>query len=153
MWKKVIFVVVLVAFISVQFADSLRCYSCDSPQSCRSPSSHLCTNETANASSTFLSTIHSDVPEIAGSSNFSCSNLYYTHRENQTQAFAFMGCVHPNASVCNLSLNATNSNNWIISCYTCNEKDYCTSPAGTFSGSFYAIVGSTLALLMAKLVH
>ncbi|EDW75668.1 uncharacterized protein Dwil_GK23996 [Drosophila willistoni] len=152
MWKKVILVAVLVAFISVQFADSLICYSCNSPDSCRSPSSHVCSNTTANASSTFLKTIHSNVPEIAGSSYFLCSNLVYTHSENQSQAAAFQGCVHPNATVCNLTLNATNSNNWNRTCSTCFDKDYC-NPAGTFSGSFYTIVGSVLALLMAKLVY
>lgn len=64
-------------------ASSLSCYSCNSPSSCRSPSTQSCTNATANANNDFLATYHSDVPTVNGSLNFFCANLTYYHQSSK----------------------------------------------------------------------
>ncbi|XP_017062315.1 uncharacterized protein LOC108102147 [Drosophila ficusphila] len=146
MWKKVIFCVVLVAFVGVQFANSLTCSKCTSPSACKNPSSEVCSNSTANANKGFLESYHSNVPNVNGSLNFSCANLTY-HTANLTHTSEFLGCVFNETNVCGLSLTNT-STGWTRKCYTCGT-DYC-NPAGTFSGSAYTIVGSVLTLLLAK---
>ncbi|KAH8317404.1 hypothetical protein KR067_006721 [Drosophila pandora] len=146
MWKKVTFAAVLVSFLGVQFASSLSCYSCNSPSSCRSPSTQSCTNATANANKDFLATYHNNVPVVNGSLTFACANLTYYFQSNYSTTSEFLGCVHPGTNVCQLTL--TNANSWSKRCTTCTT-DYC-NPAGTFSGSFFTIVGSAIALLLAK---
>ncbi|XP_017095459.2 uncharacterized protein [Drosophila bipectinata] len=151
MWKKVTFAVVLVAFLGVQLASSLSCYSCNSPSACRSPSTQTCTNATANANKDFLGTYHSNVPTVNGSLSFLCANLTYYHQANNSHTSEFLGCVHPGTNVCTLTLsNSTQQGTWARRCNTCNT-DYC-NPAGTFSGSLFTIVGSVIALLLAKAI-
>ncbi|XP_016961738.1 uncharacterized protein LOC108032427 [Drosophila biarmipes] len=149
MWKKVIFCVVLVAFVGVQFANSLTCSKCTSPSGCKSPSSETCSNSTANANKVFLESYHSNVPAINGSLSFSCANLTYYHAANNTHGSEFLGCVFNETNVCSLTLTNT-STGWSRKCFTCGT-DYC-NPAGTFSGSAYTIVGSAIALLLAKIL-
>ncbi|KAH8410032.1 hypothetical protein KR009_004269 [Drosophila setifemur] len=149
MWTKVIFSVVLVAFVGVQFADSLSCHSCYSPTGCRTPATETCSNATANANKAFLESYHNNVPAVNGSLNFQCANLTYYHQANKTHTSEFLGCVHPGTTVCDLTLS--NGASWSRKCSTCNT-DYC-NPAGTFSGSAYTIVGSVIALLLAKVLN
>ncbi|XP_022230872.2 uncharacterized protein LOC111079857 [Drosophila obscura] len=153
MWKKVIFAVVFVAFVGVQFANSLSCYSCKDVASCQNPTLQDCSNTTANESSVWLSTLHNNVPVVGGSQSFLCTNLTYYHSSNNSRITEFLGCVHPNATVCELTLTAAdNRTAWSKNCKTCNQ-DYCNrNPAGTFSGSAYTMIGSVLALLLAKIL-
>ncbi|XP_037710451.1 uncharacterized protein LOC119547602 [Drosophila subpulchrella] len=148
MWKKVIFCVVLVAIVGVQFANSLTCSKCTTPSGCKSPSYETCSNSTANANKEFLESYHSNVPALNGSLNFSCANLTYYHAANYSHASEFLGCVFNETNVCGLTL--TNTTGWSRACFTCGT-DYC-NPAGTFSGSAYTIVGSVIALLLAKIL-
>ncbi|XP_002133334.2 uncharacterized protein [Drosophila pseudoobscura] len=151
MWKKVIFAVVLVAFVGVQFANSLSCYSCKDAATCRNPTLQDCNNKTANESTTILSTLH-NVPEIAGSQSFLCTNLTYSDITYKNRTSEFLGCVHPDIKVCDLNLkDGANSTAWRKDCDTCNTN-YCNkNPAGTFSGSAYTMIGSVLTLLLAKI--
>ncbi|BFF93707.1 uncharacterized protein DMAD_11505 [Drosophila madeirensis] len=153
MWKKVIFAVVLVAFVGVQLANSLSCYSCKDLTSCQNPTLQTCSNATANDSTLWLSTLHNNVPIVEGSLDFFCTNLTYYHANNNSRISEFLGCVHPNAMVCNLTLTKEeNRTIWSKECHNCNT-DYCNknNPAGTFSGSAYTMIGSVLALLLAKI--
>ncbi|XP_060658621.1 uncharacterized protein LOC132793041 [Drosophila nasuta] len=151
MWTKVILSLVLVAFVGLQFANSLTCYSCNTIQSCQNPSTQTCSNTTANATSAWLSTIHSDVPQINGSLNFKCMNLTHFIYANNSKQSEILGCFHESIPVCSLTLNATNSATWAKTCKTCTT-DYCNrSPAGTFSKSSYTMIGSVVALLLVKL--
>ncbi|XP_017006262.2 uncharacterized protein [Drosophila takahashii] len=149
MWKKVIFCVVLVAFLGIQFADSLTCSKCTTPSGCKSPSSETCSNSTANSNKAFLETFHNNVPAVNGSFNFSCANLTYYHAANNSHASEFLGCVFNETNVCGLTLTSSTTG-WSKKCLTCGT-DYC-NPAGTFSGSAYTIVGSAIALLLAKVL-
>ncbi|KAH8245254.1 hypothetical protein KR032_007379 [Drosophila birchii] len=152
MWKKVTFCVVLVAFLGIQFADALTCYSCNTVAGCRNPSTQTCTNATANANREYLTTIHNNVPTVNGSLSFLCANSTYYYSQNNTHTSEFLGCVFPATNICQLSLsNTANQNSWSRKCSTCNT-DYC-NPAGTFSGSTYTILGSAIALLLAKVLN
>ncbi|KAH8274112.1 hypothetical protein KR044_010902, partial [Drosophila immigrans] len=132
-------------------ANSLTCYSCNSAQSCQNPATQACNNETANATSAWLSTIHSDVPQINGSTIFKCLNLTHFIYANNSKMSEILGCYHDTIPVCSLTLNATNSASWAKTCKTCNT-DYCNrNPAGTFSKSTYTIIGSVVVLLLVKL--
>ncbi|XP_033162199.1 uncharacterized protein LOC117142375 [Drosophila mauritiana] len=149
MWKKIVFCVVLVAFVAVPFANSLSCNKCTSPSGCKSPSSETCSNSTANANKNFLEGYHSNVPTVNGSLSFSCANLTYYHAANYTHTFEFLGCVFNETNVCNLALTNTVSG-WSRKCVQCGT-DYC-NPAGTYSSSVYTIVGSAIAVLLAKVL-
>ncbi|SPP85844.1 uncharacterized protein LOC117588224 [Drosophila guanche] len=154
MWKKVIFDVVLVAFVGVQLANSLSCYSCKDPASCQNPTLQTCSNVTANETSVWLSTLHNNVPSVEGSLAFFCTNLTYYHASNNSRIIEYLGCVHPNTMACGLNLtNVENREIWSKDCRNCNT-DYCNkkNPAGTFSGSAYTMIGSVLALLLAKIL-
>ncbi|KAH8293223.1 hypothetical protein KR018_000115 [Drosophila ironensis] len=169
MWTKVILSVVLVAFVGVQFANSLSCYSCKNPTSCLNPATESCSNATANVNQAWLATYHSNVPAINGSQSFYCANLTYFYASkfcldpnslrdlqfkntlfpaDNSHSSEFLGCVHPATNVCNLTL--TGATSWSKKCKTCNT-DYC-NPAGTFSGSAYTILGSVIAVLLAKVL-
>nr|XP_016931870.1 uncharacterized protein LOC108011270 [Drosophila suzukii] len=148
MWKKVIFCVVLVAFVGVQLANSLTCSKCTTPSGCKNPWSETCSNSTANANKEFLESYHTNVPAVNGSLNFSCANLTYYYA-NYTHASEFLGCVFNETNVCSLTLS--NTTGLSKKCFTCGT-DYC-NPAGTFSGSAYTIVGSVIALLLAKILR
>ncbi|XP_017120639.2 uncharacterized protein LOC108141675 [Drosophila elegans] len=149
MWKKVIFCVVLVAFVGVQFANSLTCSKCSTPSGCKSPSSETCSNATANVNKAHLESYHSNVPAVNGSLNFACANLTYYHAANNSHTSEFLGCVFNETKVCDLTLTNTASG-WSKKCFQCGT-DYC-NPAGTFSGSGYTIVGSVIAVLLAKVL-
>ncbi|XP_034473078.1 uncharacterized protein LOC117780597 [Drosophila innubila] len=150
MWKKLICGLVLVAFVGLQFAQSLTCYSCNSPQSCQNPSTQVCNNATANATSSLLSTIHSDVL-ITGSNSFKCMNLTYFIYANSIKMAEILGCFHQGIPVCSLTLNATNSQSWARSCKTCDYDRCNRNPAGTLSRSTYVMVASVMALILGKL--
>ncbi|EDW31953.1 GL11397 [Drosophila persimilis] len=164
MWKKLIFAVVLVAFVGVRFASSLTCYSCNDATSCKNPTVQTCSNATANATSDWLSTYHNDVPEVGGSQSFLCANLtYYTGPEippttplgpNNTLTSEFLGCAHPDIRICARNLTDPDARaNWKSHCGVC-YTDNCNydGPAGTFSGSAYTIIGSISALLLTKVL-
>ncbi|XP_034653018.1 uncharacterized protein LOC117891595 [Drosophila subobscura] len=165
MWKKLIIAVVLVAFIGVQFASSLTCYSCIDATSCRNPTVQTCTNATANASSLWLSTYHNDVPVVAGSQSFMCTNLtYYTGPQipptasmgpNNNVTSQFLGCAHPDIRICARTLTDPEARaTWNSHCGVC-YTDNCNydGPAGTFSSSAYTIIGSIAVLLLAKVLR
>ncbi|XP_034473584.1 uncharacterized protein LOC117780989 [Drosophila innubila] len=149
MWKKVILGLVLVTFVGLQLVHSLTCYSCNTPQSCRNPSREECTDYTANKTSSWLSTIHSDVPQISHSNKFRCMNLTYALNSNNVITNEFLGCYHPAIDVCELRLNISYSV-FRRYCRTCDYNLCNRNPAGTFSKSTYTIVASVMALLLTK---
>ncbi|KAL7739147.1 hypothetical protein ACLKA6_010371 [Drosophila palustris] len=151
MWRNLICGLVLVAFVGLQFAQSLTCFSCNSPQSCQSPSSQVCNNATANTTSDWLRSIHSDVLDTAGNNSFKCMNLTYFIAANSSKMAEILGCFHQSIPVCSLSLNATNSVSWAKNCKTCDWDNCNGNPAGTFSKSTVTMIASVLALLLAKL--
>ncbi|KAL7739146.1 hypothetical protein ACLKA6_010370 [Drosophila palustris] len=148
MWQKVILGLVLVTFVGLQFVNSLTCYTCNTPQSCQRPSQEVCSDYTANKTSSWLSSIHSDVPQIKHSDKFKCVNLTYALNSNNVITNEYLGCYHPAINVCNLSLNIS----YTVkrrNCKTC-DWDLCNrNPAGTFSSSTYTILASIVGLLFA----
>ncbi|TDG41632.1 hypothetical protein AWZ03_011958 [Drosophila navojoa] len=151
MWKKFICALVLAAFLGLQTVNGLYCYTCDSPSSCRSPTSQYCDVNTANTTSAWLRRLHSNVPRTVGN-NFKCLNLTYYYPQNNVKTQEILGCYFSSISVCYLFRNANNSYDWEKSCYTCGN-DNCNhrNPAGTLSKSSFTIMSSALLLILAKI--
>ncbi|EDW12019.1 uncharacterized protein LOC6576588 [Drosophila mojavensis] len=150
MWKKLICALVLAAFLGLQTVNGLYCYTCDSPSSCRSPTSQYCNVQTANTTSGWLRRIHSNVPSIVENS-FKCLNLTYYYSQNNVKTQEILGCYYSSIPVCYLSLNVTNSYDWAKYCNTCNYDNCNRNPAGTLSKSSFTIVSSALLLILAKI--
>ncbi|EDW63248.1 uncharacterized protein [Drosophila virilis] len=150
MWTKLIFGLVLAAFASLQFVNSLTCYNCISPDDCRNPSTQVCSNATADATSRWLNTIHSNVPTVSGSNSFKCMNLTYYYQANLSKTHEYLGCYHPAISVCQLNVNATQGSTWSRGCSTCDWDKCNRNPAATFSKSTYTIMASAITLILVK---
>ncbi|XP_023162561.1 uncharacterized protein LOC111593774 [Drosophila hydei] len=151
MWMKCILALVVAALVGQQIAavEGLSCYTCNSPSSCRYPSSQYCNVQTANATSSWLSAIHSNVPSIV-TYDYKCVNLTYFYASNNVKAQEILGCYYSAIPVCNLNLNATNAYSWAKSCRTCNYNNCNHNPAGTFSKSSFTIMASALLLILVK---
>jgi len=141
MYKKLICAIVLIAFVSVQLVNSLKCYECNGTN-CNSPSTINCDGNSANRT---VLTLASYFPSINRntSMNYECLNSNGTSNNNWVRV---RGCVYRETNACAPFLAGTNQNNRF--CYTCT-KDLC-NPAGTFSSSIYTIGVSLIALLVAK---
>ncbi|XP_030377720.1 uncharacterized protein LOC115626476 [Scaptodrosophila lebanonensis] len=155
MYKKVLCVCLLIAFVSVQLATSLTCYHCTTEQDCKKPQLVTCTNATANETSYSLGYYHQNVPAINGSTRFDCLRIRYTQGTGSKKQVVnqIHGCVHPNVYACSLSLKPEYaSNGWNKEyCNICSGDKCNKNPAATYSSSFYTILTTSLALILTKL--
>ncbi|XP_034473588.1 uncharacterized protein LOC117780991 [Drosophila innubila] len=99
MWNKVLLALALVTLVDLEFVNSLTCYSCNTPQSCQKPWKEVCTDSTANKTSSWLSDIHSNVPPVSHSDEFKCMNLTYYVNSTYVITHEFLGCYHQLMSV------------------------------------------------------
>ncbi|KAM8715014.1 hypothetical protein ACLKA7_002117 [Drosophila subpalustris] len=152
MRRKIVFGVVLVFFVGLQFVNSMSCYTCNSPQSCQKPWQEVCNDYTANTTSSWLSDIHSNVPQVGHSEEFKCMNLTYSINSINAATHKYLGCYHKEVDVCGLRLNIT-WNTFSKECHTC-FWDLCNgNPAGSFSSSIFTILASVMTLLLAAKSH
>ncbi|KAH8378201.1 hypothetical protein KR093_010017 [Drosophila rubida] len=151
MYKKVLTVSVLLAFICVRLAASLSCYTCVNPNDCKKPKQTTCTTAAANVTSDYLRVYHDNVRN-SSSSRFDCLALQYTHSNNNTVTYQLHGCVHSDVSACALPLKAQYSYAWRKNkCVICSGNNCNKSPAGKMSSSVYTIAAATLGLLLVKI--
>ncbi|XP_060666490.1 uncharacterized protein LOC132798588 [Drosophila nasuta] len=151
MYNKVLIVSVLLAFMCVQFATSLTCYTCVTPNDCRSPKKVTCTNAAANETSQYLNVYHQNVRNLT-SLRFDCLALKYTFASNTTATHQLHGCIHPDVAPCSLSLRPEYSYNWRRStCNVCSGNKCNKNPAGKMSSSVYTIAATAMGLMLAKI--
>ncbi|XP_017006263.2 uncharacterized protein [Drosophila takahashii] len=148
MYTKAIIATVLVAFVCVQFADSLKCYTCVTPKDCKSPKKVTCTNAAANETSNYLSVYHQGVRNLT-STRFDCLALKYTW--NNDVIHQLHGCIHPNVGACSLALKPAYSHYNKTYCTVCSGDKCNKNPAGKMSSSTITIAASVVGLLLAKI--
>ncbi|BFF93706.1 uncharacterized protein DMAD_11504 [Drosophila madeirensis] len=147
MYTKSIVASVLIACICVQFAESLVCYTCTTPNDCKKPSKTTCSNAAANETSLHLGIYHQGVRN-ATSTRFDCLALQYTW--NNQVIHQLHGCVHPAVGPCTLSLKPAYGHYNKTKCLTCSGDKCNKSPAGKVSSSIYTILASVVGLLLVK---
>ncbi|XP_017062330.2 uncharacterized protein LOC108102151 [Drosophila ficusphila] len=146
---KVLIASLLVAFVCVQFVDSLVCYTCVTPNDCKKPKKVTCTNAAANETSNYLRVYHQNVQNFT-STRFDCLALQYKYNNNVVSQLH--GCVHPNVYPCSLSLQPAFSHFNKTRCLTCSGDKCNKSPAGKMSSSTFTIAASVLGLLLVKIL-
>ncbi|XP_017154769.1 uncharacterized protein LOC108163793 [Drosophila miranda] len=147
MYTKTIIASVLIAFICVQFAESLVCYTCTTPNDCKKPKKTTCSNAAANETSHHLAVYHQGVIN-ATSTRFDCMSLQYTW--NNQVIHQLHGCLHPAVGPCNLSLKPAYGHYNKTHCRTCSGDKCNKSPAGKVSSSIYTILAGVVGLLLVK---
>ncbi|KAH8410315.1 hypothetical protein KR009_011691 [Drosophila setifemur] len=148
MYTKTLIAGVLIAFVCVQLADSLVCYTCTTPKDCKSPKKVTCNNAAANETSFYLNVYHQGVIN-ATSTRFDCLALRYNW--NNDVIHQLHGCVHPTVGPCSLSLKPAYGHYNKTRCLTCSGDKCNKSPAGKMSSSTITIVASVVGLLLAKI--
>ncbi|XP_016961755.1 uncharacterized protein LOC108032441 [Drosophila biarmipes] len=148
MYTKAVIAGLLMAFVCVQLADSLVCYTCVTPKDCKSPKKVTCTNAAANETSNYLAVYHQGVQNLT-SSRFDCLALKYTW--NNDTIHQLHGCIHPNVGACSLSLKPAYSHYNRTHCNICSGDKCNKNPAGKMSSSTVTITAGILALLLAKI--
>ncbi|XP_043662885.1 uncharacterized protein LOC122626628 [Drosophila teissieri] len=147
MYRKALIVSVIAAFVCVQIADSLVCYTCVTPKDCKSPKKVSCTNAAANETNYHLGVHHQNVQNLT-SSRFECLALNYNLK---TKSYQLHGCVHPDVVACSLAskpdVDHYNKTSWL----TCSGDKCNKNPAGKMSSSTITIATSVLGLLLAKI--
>ncbi|KAH8403105.1 hypothetical protein KR222_005241 [Zaprionus bogoriensis] len=150
MYKKAVFASVLIAFVCVQLATSLTCYTCTTPNDCKSPSKTTCTNATASTTSHHLGVYHQNVQNVSGLS-FSCLALKYTYANNNSVVHQIHGCVHPNVYPCTLPLKPQYASWRKTRCLVCSGDKCNKNPAGKLSSSLFTVAATALGLMLAKI--
>ncbi|EDV32982.2 uncharacterized protein Dana_GF22701 [Drosophila ananassae] len=145
---KLVIAGVLLAFVCVQFADSLVCYTCTTPKDCKSPKKVTCTNNAANETSNYLNVYHQGVRN-ATSTRFDCLALKYTW--NNDVIHQLHGCVHPAVGACSLSLKPAYSHFNKTRCVLCSGNKCNKNPAGKVSSSSITIAASIVGIVLAKI--
>ncbi|XP_016973829.1 uncharacterized protein LOC108040754 [Drosophila rhopaloa] len=148
MFVKALIASLLVAFVCVQIADSLVCYTCTTPNDCKSPKKVTCTNAAANETSHNLEVYHQGVRNLT-STRFDCLALKYTWNNNVINQIH--GCIHPNVGACSLSLKPAYGHYNKTHCLTCSGNKCNKNPAGKMSSSTLTIAASVLGLLLVKI--
>ncbi|XP_068139985.1 uncharacterized protein [Drosophila tropicalis] len=149
MYTKTLVATILVAFICVQFASSLTCYTCVTEADCKKPTKTTCTNKAANETSSHLAVYHQNVANVTSSSRFDCLALKYTYLNNTIHRLH--GCIHPTVNVCGLSLKPAYASWNRTLCNVCSGNKCNKNPAGKMSNSFYTILAATVGLVLVKM--
>ncbi|KAL7739144.1 hypothetical protein ACLKA6_010368 [Drosophila palustris] len=150
MLSKVLIVSVLIAFICVQFATSLTCYTCVNASDCKKARKTTCSNAAANETSRYLGIYHQNVRQL-NSLRFDCLALKYTFPNNNSITHQLHGCVHPDVGACTLALQPQYSNWRKAKCTICSGDKCNKNPAGKMSSSAFTIVATVLGLMLAKI--
>ncbi|ALC39027.1 maker455 [Drosophila busckii] len=156
MLRNILIYVVLSTFVGTLLVSSIRlaCPSCRSPDSCKEPATEICNQTTANASNAFLTTLHTDVPEVNNTDNFHCGSFNYRKYPNQFDTYAFKGCIYADLPLCELTFNSELNEAWIKRCAwsTPNElPDDDDDAAGSLAQSTYTMMASFMILGLLKL--
>ncbi|XP_059221122.1 uncharacterized protein LOC106095559 [Stomoxys calcitrans] len=137
MYRKVITFVVLVAFVSLPIANSLKCNTCKSIEECKKPSSVQCDQAQANNTRDALLHVYSNV-DILNTNQFSCYVGVYN--SGNTTVSDVRGCINPGTVNCSTPLF---NGNWTR--HTCNicNSDLCNkkNSVGTISSSLFSMIG------------
>uniref|UniRef100_A0A1L8EB15 Secreted protein n=1 Tax=Haematobia irritans TaxID=7368 RepID=A0A1L8EB15_HAEIR len=145
MYGKLIFTVILVAFVALPLVNSLKCHTCRSVEECQKPASVQCDQSQANNTRDALFTIYSQV-DIKNTTDYTCYVGVYTYG-NKTVA-DIRGCINPGTVNCTTPLiNGT----WTR--HTCNvcSKDLCNTKnsVGTYSSSIFTMI---ILIFVAKII-
>ncbi|XP_055852206.1 uncharacterized protein LOC129916356 [Episyrphus balteatus] len=146
MFVNIFGTLLLLGFFSIQLSNSLECYSCNSPQSCRSPGKTTCSNSTANATIAHLQ------QNFVGNFNNQTSRDYKCISQNYTSLYSnitYKGCVYNRVEVCNLSPKNTALKRQ--KCVQCSSK--LCNPAGTFSSSVLTVFVSLFVVTVYKVLN
>ncbi|XP_005179725.1 uncharacterized protein LOC101890994 [Musca domestica] len=125
--SKVLLIVGLIAISCVTFSYAIKCYSCNTKDSCKSPKKVECTTSLANQTSTYLDIHHTGVNLNQTSPYLQC---FYENIKSNYGDVRYKGCVYSTINACELPLRpAHNSGSVTRSCGKCDNKNYC-NPAG-----------------------
>ncbi|XP_034473587.1 uncharacterized protein LOC117780990 [Drosophila innubila] len=149
MLNKTLIFSVLFAFICVQYATSLSCYTCENAINCKNATKTTCTNAIATVTSNHLGVYNDNVTHL-NSLRFDCLALKYTYPNNNSISYQLHGCVHPDLHACNLALKHKYSS-WKKTCKLCSGDNCNKNPAGKMSSSVFTIVATVLGLVLAKI--
>ncbi|XP_037807607.1 uncharacterized protein LOC119601026 isoform X2 [Lucilia sericata] len=100
--KQIIFGVALIAFCCVSLSNSLRCFVCNSKDTCKKAQLYDCNSGLANNTRTYLHQFHSGLNPNATSPFFECFKEYI---KTTTGEYYYRNCVYANTNGCTLPLS------------------------------------------------
>ncbi|KAI8115122.1 hypothetical protein FF38_13244 [Lucilia cuprina] len=165
MYGKVIIFTLLLAFLAYQMVqakdtslipprsgdkhlkNTIVCQTCYDVRQCKSPQTLICDQNSANLTNHMLAMNFMNVVNITGQ-EFECLKTTYSYKNSTV--IDIRGCINVGVNACGLvAKNTTLQKN---NCKTC-KKDLC-NPAGTFSSSSFAMMLSSIFVLVSlKSLH
>uniref|UniRef100_A0A1L8EFL6 Secreted protein n=1 Tax=Haematobia irritans TaxID=7368 RepID=A0A1L8EFL6_HAEIR len=147
--SKVLCIVAFIAICCFTYTYAIKCYSCDSKDSCKSAKKADCTYLLANNTRSYLDMHHTGVNPNTTSPNMECFGE--TIKSNAGE-FHYKGCVYSNINACQLPLRDIHAAGTTTrSCIKCNNKDLC-NPAGRASLSSVAMISTVIMGVVARYI-
>ncbi|XP_023293531.2 uncharacterized protein LOC111676785 isoform X2 [Lucilia cuprina] len=95
--KQLIFGVALIAFCCVSLSYSLRCFVCNSKETCKKANLYDCNSELANNTRIYMNQFHSGPHPNKTSPFYECFSEYI---QTTTGDYYYKNCVYSNVNVC-----------------------------------------------------
>ncbi|XP_037807610.1 uncharacterized protein LOC119601026 isoform X4 [Lucilia sericata] len=116
--KQIIFGVALIAFCCVSLSNSLRCFVCNSKETCKKPQLYDCNSNLASNTRNYLQQFHSGVNKNSTSPFFECFKEFI---ETATNENYYRNCIYANVNGCTLPLSSyISSSTMKRECKQCN---------------------------------
>ncbi|XP_061394035.1 uncharacterized protein LOC133329579, partial [Musca vetustissima] len=126
---------------------AIKCYSCDSKDSCKSPKKVECTYKLANDTRLYLDAHHTGVNLNTTSPYIEC---FAEDIKSNFGDFRYKGCIYQNINACQLPLRPVHtSGSSKRTCSQCDSKNYC-NPAGRASISGFALIAVVVVGLVGR---
>ncbi|XP_073829185.1 uncharacterized protein [Musca autumnalis] len=147
---KILLALGLIAVSCFTYTYALKCYSCDTKDSCKSPKKIECNYNYANKTTNYLDLHHTGVNRNTTSYNFEC---FSEDIKSNSGEFRYKGCIYNNINACQLPLRPshTSGSSTQHSCQKCNTKNYC-NPAGRASINGFALIALVVVGFMGRYI-